>query len=86
MRSDAQLSGALGQRAAIHQLGAAFGERSFAKIRKFFIQLARQHELQHGIAEKFQALIGFERDALFVRDRWVCQGQLQQVGIMKFIT
>jgi hypothetical protein len=57
----------VGKCASIDQLCPRFRERTFAKYWKFFIQLARQHELENGIPEEFQPLIGLKGQALFVR-------------------
>ena len=81
MLPEAQFAALLGQRAAIDEFGAGLGQRAFAEGGKFFVQLARQHELQNGVAEEFQPLIRLHRRALLVRDRGMGQREPQQFQV-----
>ena len=73
--AEAQVPGALGQGAAIDQFGAGLGQRAFAEGGELLIQLAREHKLQHGVAEEFEPLVGLHGRALLVGDRGVRQGE-----------
>ena len=75
-----------GQRAAVDQLGARLGQRAFVERGKFFVQLAREHELQHGVAEKFQPLVVRRWRAGFVRDGRMRERQPQQALVAERIT
>src|SRR5207253_3394188 len=86
MLAHPQVPSPLCKRAAIHQLGAALGQRAFAEIRKFLVQLARQYQLQHSVAEKLEALVGLERQALLVRDGWMSERQFEQSEVAKIVT
>src|SRR5262249_51982800 len=77
MCSQTKLPCVLGQRPAIHQLGPAFCQRSFSKSWELFIQLAGQYELQDGVSQEFQALVGLDWQALLMGNRGVRQRQLQ---------
>ena len=57
MRAEVKRAGVFGQRAAIDEFGARLGQRAFVECGKFFVKLARQDELQHRVAEKFQPLV-----------------------------
>ena len=83
--ANAKVPGAFGQGPAVDELGAGLGQRAFAEGGEFLIQLAREHELQDGVAQEFEALIGLDGRALFMRDRGMGQGELQQGGIAKDI-
>ncbi len=69
MRAKPQVPALVRQRAAVHQFRPRLGQGAFAKIREFVIQLLRQDELQHSVAEKFQPLIVLHGSALFVRGK-----------------
>ena len=86
MLTQSQAAPLLGQGAAIDHLGPRFGQWPFAQAGKFFIQLARQDQLQHGVTEKFQTLIVLDRGALFVGDRGMRQGKAQQIFVPEQIT
>ena len=64
--TEVELAGALGQGAAINQLGASFGERTFAEGRELLVKLAGKNELEDGIAEELEPLVSLHREALFV--------------------
>src|ERR1051326_1727716 len=85
MRSQFQLPRSLGQAAAIHQLGPRLGQGTFAEPREFLVKLPRQGELQNGVAEKFQALVGLRRQSLLMGDRRMGQRQLQLSEILEMI-
>jgi hypothetical protein len=68
VRADAQMPGALGQGPAIDEFGAGLGQRAFAEGGEFLIQLAREDELQDGVAKEFEPLIGLDGRALLMRD------------------
>ena len=68
VRAQAKLPGVVGQCPAIHQFCPRLGERPFAEGREFCLQLARQDQLQHGITEEFEPLIGLDTEALLVGD------------------
>src|SRR6266516_1828894 len=57
MLADAEAAGFGGKRAAVDHLSAGFGQGSFAEAGKFFVELAGQDQAEHGVAEKFQALV-----------------------------
>ena len=75
----------IGERAAIDHLRPRLGQRPFVHGRKFLIQLAGQNQLQHGVAEKFQALIVLHGGALLMGDRGMGQGEAQQILITEKI-
>ncbi len=81
MLAKVQLPGALRQGAAIDQFGAGLGQRAFAEGGEFVVKLARQHELEDGIAQEFEPLVVLHGRALFMRDGRVGEGETQQGGI-----
>src|SRR5258708_36787516 len=52
-----KLARVLGKRAAVDQFRPRLGQRAFAETRESLVELARQSQLQHRIAEKLQALV-----------------------------
>ena len=56
----ADVATVFGEDAAIDEGGAGFGERAFAVIGKFIVEDAGEDELQDGVAEEFEALIGLD--------------------------
>ena len=86
MLAQAQVPGALGQGAAIDQLGAGLGERAFTEAGELLVQFAREHELQDGVAQEFEALVGLGGGALLMRDRGMGQGEPQKGRVAKDVT
>jgi len=84
--TEAKPAAMVGQGSPIDQLGPGLGERPFAKGAEFVVKLAGQDQLEDGIAEKFQPLVGLHRRPLFVGNGRMRQGQAQQVGIAKMVT
>src|SRR3954451_11193715 len=73
MISQAELARVLSERAAIDQFGACLRQRPLPEGRKILVEFASQNELQDGITEEFQALVGLHGNALFV-----CDGGMSQ--------
>ena len=76
----------LRQRPAIHQLGAGFGQRAFAKDWEFFVENARQNQLQDGVPQKLEALIVLSIVAVLVGDGRVGERQTQELPISKRVS
>ena len=85
MRAEIEGAAFFGERAAVDQFGARLGERAFAKCGKFFVKFAREDELQHGVAEKFEPLIVLDGHALLVGNGGMRQRQPQQTGIAESV-
>ena len=66
MRAEIQHGAVRGERLAVHQFRAGFGQRTFVEAGKFFVKFAGEDELQDGVAEKLKALVGLHRRALLV--------------------
>ena len=79
-----QIASALGQRAAIHQLGPGLGQRPFAEVGKLLEQRARQDQLEDGVAEELQPLVCLNRSALFVGNGRMGERKSQQIHIVEF--
>jgi hypothetical protein len=75
-----------GERAAIHQLGAGFGQRAFIEGGKFFVEFAGQRELQHGVAKEFEPLIVLDGRALLMRHGRMRQREAQQAFVAKRVS
>jgi hypothetical protein len=73
--AEAETPAMLGQGAAIDHFGASLGERAFAHGGEFFVELASEDELQDGVTEELEALIGLDGRALLVGDRGMGQGK-----------
>ena len=86
MRANGQVPGALRERPAIDELRAGLGQRALVEGGELLIQLAREDELQDGVAKELEALIGLEGRVVLVGDRRVGQGELEQGGIAEDIT
>lgn len=69
--------------AAVDKFGAGLGERAFVVSGKFFVQLLREHELEDGVAEEFEALVVLGGRALLVGDGRMGERELEQGGILK---
>ncbi len=63
-----EMTGALSQAAAVHEFCPSFGQRTFAESLKPLIKLPSKDQLQHRVAEEFEALICLHRQPLFVGD------------------
>src|SRR5882724_13696637 len=85
MRAEVERAGVFGQRAAIDELGARLRQPAFVERGKFFVELLREDELQHGVAEKFQPLIVFARHAVFVRDGRMRERETEKSFVAKAI-
>ena len=81
MLAEFQRPGVRRQRAGVDQAGARLGEHAFVGIGKLFVKLARQHQAEHGVAEKFEALVGLNGRALLVRDGRMREREPQQRGV-----
>jgi hypothetical protein len=68
MFAEAKLAGVIGEGAAINEFCAGFCERAFAKRGEILVELASENELQHGVPEEFETLVGLDWNALFVGD------------------
>jgi hypothetical protein len=66
MLAKPELAGVFGKGASVDQLGPSFGERAFAEGRKILIELPSENELEHGVTEEFEPLVGLDGNALFV--------------------
>ena len=75
-----------GQGAAVDKLGAGLGKRAFVEARKLFVKLARQHELQHGIAEKFQPLVVQDGSSQLMRHGRMRERQTKLVFVTEVVT
>jgi hypothetical protein len=84
--SEAELASLHSQCPAIHQFGAGLGQRAFTESGKFFVELPRQHELQNGVAEKFQPLIRLHGGPLFVRHRRMREREPQQFQVVELVS
>ena len=73
----------LGKRARIHHAGTALGEDSFIHRRILLVKFVREDELQHGVAEKFQALVVLKAGATFVRDGRMREREAQQALVLE---
>ena len=71
---------------AIDQLGAGFGERAFVDVAKLFEKFTGQRQLQHRVAEKFQALVVLHGRPLFVGDGGMRERQPQPGFVMEMVT
>ncbi len=76
--AEAQPPPVFGQGTAVDEFGAGFGEGAFANGREFFVELARQDELQDGIAEELEALVSLNRSALLVGNGGVGEREPQE--------
>jgi hypothetical protein len=85
MCAEVKRAGAFGQCAAVDKLGARLRQRPFIKRGEFFVQLARENELQHCVAEEFQPLIVRLRPATFVRNGRMREREAQQAFVAKFV-
>lgn len=70
---------------AVDHLRTRFGERPFADGREFIVELLREDQAEHGVAEKFEALIVRGGRGGFVRDGWVRESQPQQFGLRETV-
>ncbi len=61
------------QSATVDKLGPGLGEGTFVETREFFVQLARQRKLEHGVAKKFQTLVMLNGCSQLMRNRRVCE-------------
>ena len=86
MPSQAKIAAVLGQGAAVHEFRPRLGQRPFFERGKFFIQLAGENQLQHGVAQKLQPLVGLTRPAGLMGHRWMRQRELQQSGVAKRVS
>jgi hypothetical protein len=68
MLAQAKLASMVGEGAAVDEFGARFRERSFAERREILVELASENELEDGIAQELEPLVGLDRNALFVGD------------------
>jgi hypothetical protein len=75
-----------GQRAAVHEFGARLRQRAFVEGGKALVQFPGQNQLQHGVPQKFQALIVFSAGILFVGNGRMRQRHAQQFQIAKLVT
>jgi hypothetical protein len=86
MLAQAKLPSLLGERAAVDEFGARFRERSFAERREILVELASENELEDGITEEFEALVGLDRNALFVGDRGMGQSEPKESRVAESVT
>jgi hypothetical protein len=83
--SQSETPALLGEGTPVDQLRPGFGERAFAKRGKIPVQLARQYELQNGIAQKLEPLVVLDRNALLVGNGGMRQRQSQQLRIPEMV-
>src|SRR5690349_2297566 len=81
MAAETKTAAMLGQRAAIDQLGAPFGQGTFAKGGKFFIEHSREDQLEDGVTQKLQALVSLHGRPFFVRHGRMRERQAKQIWI-----
>lgn len=86
MCAERELVRLLGERVAVDHLRAGLGQRAFAEAGKFFVKLAGENQAEHGVAEKFQALVVLLADGVFMRHRRVREREAQQAGVLKNVT
>ena len=86
MCAEVKRAGAFGQCAAVDELGASLCQRPFVERWEFFVQLVRENELQHGIAEKFQPLIVRLCPTAFMRNGRMRECDAQQIFVAEFVT
>jgi hypothetical protein len=71
MFAQAKVASMFGEGAAIDKFGASFREGAFAERGEILVEFASQNELEDGVTEEFEALIGLDGNALFVGNRGV---------------
>lgn len=86
MLPQVQPAGLTGKRGPVHQLGARLGKRAFTELGKAGVQLAGDHELDDGVAEKFEALVVVLAAAGLVSEGRVGEGEGEKVPVAKAIT
>ena len=86
MLAEAKLPGVFGKRAAINEFGAGFRERALAKRGEILVELASENELKHSVTEEFEALVGLDRNALFMGDGWVSQSEPEEGSVVEGVT
>jgi hypothetical protein len=84
--SQAELARVLGKRAAIDEFGAGLCQRPLSEGWKILVELASENELQDGISQELQPLVGLHGNALFVCHRRVGQSEPQQRQVVKCVT
>jgi hypothetical protein len=76
----------LGQGLAIDEFRPRLGQRPFVEGGKFFVKFAGEDELQDGVAEKLEPLVGLRGRALLVGDRRVRERELEQFQVAKCVS
>jgi hypothetical protein len=75
---EADFPGDPGQKNAVGEGGAALAEHAFAVAGEEIVERLREDELQHGIAEKLEALVALGGIGVVLQIRRVRDGALQQ--------
>jgi hypothetical protein len=86
MLAQAKLPSVVGEGAAVDEFRPRFRERAFAKGRKILVELTSENELEDGITEEFEALVGLDRNALFVGDRGMGQSESKESRVAESVT
>lgn len=85
MAAEADAAGEAGEGLGGDDLGAGLGQHAFIGLWQSLKQQMRKGELQHGVAEKFEALVVGLRALRFIAEAAVCERELKQRWIAKSV-
>ena len=81
--TESNAAGDAGERLGGNELGTCLGQRTLVGLGQALKEQMRQGELQHGVAEEFEALVVRVGALVFVTNAAVRERKLQQRGIAK---